>query len=101
MYYVYVLQSEMDHGLYIGYSSDLRRRMTEHYDGLSLATKHRRPWRLVYYEAYLEEVDARGREVFLKSGAGRIYLKKQCRHHFAVHPLRGANSNADPKPREA
>lgn len=51
MYYVYVLYSETDRGLCIGYSADLRRRMKEHCMGLSTATRHRRPWRLIYYEA--------------------------------------------------
>jgi len=45
---------------------------------------------LIYYEAYVEEADARGREEFLKSGSGRTYLKRQCRHYFAIHPLRTA-----------
>ena len=88
MYYVYVLQSESDDGLYIGYSENLRRRLTEHRAGQSFATSYRGPWQLIYYEAYLEKADARGREEFLKSGAGRKHLAKQCRHYFAKHPAR-------------
>jgi len=88
MFYVYVLHSAKDSGLYIGFSADLRRRVREHADGLAAATAHRRPFGLIYYEAYAEELDARGREVFLKSGAGRTYLKKQRRHYFVGHPLR-------------
>ncbi|MBP6508765.1 MAG: GIY-YIG nuclease family protein [Opitutaceae bacterium] len=88
MHYTYVLQSESDRGLYIGYSSDLRRRLTEHRAGAARATAHRGPWRLVYYEAYIDESDARGREEFLKSGAGRQHLQRQCRAHFAKHPAR-------------
>jgi putative endonuclease len=78
----------MDHGLYIGYSANLRRRLEEHRLGFSAATHHRRPWRLIYYEAYLERDDALGRERFLKSGSGRTYLKKQCLHFFECNPLR-------------
>ena len=88
MHYVYVLQSESDAGLYIGYSANLRRRLAEHEAGLSIATSYRGPWRLIYYEAYLEEADARGREEFLKSGAGRKHLAKQCRHYFVKSPPR-------------
>ena len=95
MYYVYVLQSESDQGLYIGYSGDLRRRLGEHRAGESFATHTRRPWILVYYEAYLDKADAMGREEFLKSGAGRGHLKRQCRHHFAQHPARNTQSRAD------
>ena len=35
MYYVYVLYSECDAGLYIGYTCDLRRRVDEHRRGES------------------------------------------------------------------
>jgi putative endonuclease len=88
MFYVYVLQSESDDGLYIGFSSDLKRRLKEHHAGESFATSYRGPWRLIYYEAYLEEADALGREKFLKSGGGRRFLKAQLTHHLAKHPLR-------------
>ncbi|MCP5534669.1 MAG: GIY-YIG nuclease family protein [Akkermansiaceae bacterium] len=87
MYYVYVLQSGNDHGLYIGYTSDLRRRRNEHEQGLSKSTKGRRPLDLIYYEAYLDQSDALGRERFLKSGAGRMFLKKQLKHHFETFPV--------------
>ncbi len=94
MHYVYVLQSESDDGLYIGYSGDLRRRLVEHQTGQAFATAHRGPWQLIYYEAYIEELDARGREEFLKSGLGRSYLRKQCHHHFQKHPPRKNCRNA-------
>ncbi len=88
MFYVYVLHSEMDQGLYIGYSADLRRRLTEHREGQAFATSFRGPWRLIYYEAYVEAKDALGRERFLKSGGGRRFLKKQLAHYLAKHPVR-------------
>jgi len=88
VFYVYVLQSESDDGLYIGFSTDLRRRLKEHEGGKSFATSYRGPWCLIYYEAYLEQEDAMGRERYLKSGAGRRFLKAQLRHHLAKHPLR-------------
>jgi putative endonuclease len=75
MFYVYVLHSEADHGLYIGFSTDLRRRLAEHQQGAAFATSFRGPWRLIYYEAYVEENDALGRERYLKSGGGRRFLK--------------------------
>ena len=88
MFYVYVLHSEVDEGLYIGFTGDLKRRVAEHQEGKSFSTSYRRPWRLIYYEAYLEESDAMGRERFLKSGGGRRFLSKQLHHHFLRHPLR-------------
>ena len=88
MHYVQVLYSESDRGLCIGYTGDLRRRFMEHQTGRSFATSYRGPWRLIYYEAYVDERDALGREEFLKSGAGRKHLQKQCRHFFSDHPTR-------------
>ena len=86
MYYVYVLQSEADSGLYIGYSANLKQRLRQHEAGKAQATKHRRPWRLIYYEAYRDRRDAEGRERFLKSGAGRRHLMKQNAHWFTLNP---------------
>lgn len=90
MHYVYVLRSLSDNGLYIGYSANLRRRLVQHDGGLAIATSHRGPWRLIYYEAYLEQVDALGRERFLKSGSGRSFLKRQLKHYLEKHPLSSA-----------
>ena len=90
MFYVYVLRSESDSGLYIGYSSDLRRRLAAHKQGAAQATSHRGPWSLIYYEAYTEQADALGREKYLKSGGGRIFLRKQLRHFFDKRPIRRA-----------
>jgi putative endonuclease len=94
MLYVYVLQSQSDSGLYIGFSSNLRRRFAEHQAGEAQATARRGPWMLIYYEAYLQEADARGREEFLKSGADRRFLQKQCRAHFDQHPARNSDETA-------
>jgi putative endonuclease len=63
---VYVLRSESDSGFYIGFSADLKRRLSEHKRGASFATKSRGPWKLIYYEAYLNQEDALGREKYLK-----------------------------------
>lgn len=77
MYYVYVLLSEKDHKYYIGYTIDMRRRFAEHLKGHVSSTKLRRPLKLIYYEACLNEQDAtRGKE-YLKSGSGKIYLNNR------------------------
>lgn len=66
MVYVYVLISKKDGKLYIGSTTDLRRRFLEHNSGFVLSTKSRVPFELVYYEAYRSEHDARAREANLK-----------------------------------
>ena len=66
MHYVYLLKSEKDASLYIGSTSDLKRRFAEHNEGKSRATKPRTPFQLVYYEAYKSRTDALFREKNLK-----------------------------------
>lgn len=66
MFYVYILKSKKDGKLYIGFTSNLRRRFKEHNMGLEKSTKHRIPFILVYYEAYISKKDAEERERKLK-----------------------------------
>jgi len=83
---VYVLRSESDFGFYIGFSTDLKRRLSEHTRRTSFATKSRGPWKLIYYEGYLNQEDALGRERYLKSGSGRRFLRAQLRHYLSQEP---------------
>lgn len=82
-----MLRSDSDSGLYIGYSSDLKKRLAQHKRGAATATSYRGPWKLIYYEAYLEQEDALGRERYLKSGGGRRFLRAQLSHYLAKHPF--------------
>jgi len=88
MFYVYVLQSLEDRGLYIGFSTNLKKRIAEHEHGASFATKYRGPWKLIYYEAYIDRHDAEGRERYIKSGSVRRFLRQQLRHYFEKFPAR-------------
>ena len=83
MYYVYVLRSQKDGNWYIGYSSDLRKRLQEHNRGENASTAYRGDFELIYYEAYQDKMDALGRERFLKSGSGHRFLRKQLFHFLA------------------
>lgn len=74
-YYVYVLFSLKDRRLYIGQTNELQRRMKEYWRGEVLSTCHRRPLKLIYFEGFLTRQESKRREVWLKSGAGRIELK--------------------------
>lgn len=66
MFYTYVLKSLKDGNYYIGSTNDLKRRFREHNNKKSFSTKSRAPFKLVYYEAYGSEKDARNREKNLK-----------------------------------
>jgi putative endonuclease len=72
MFYVYILKSAKDNRLYIGYSSNLKQRIKEHQSGEVDSTKHRRPFELIYYEAYRNEDDAKEREKSFKH-SGSVY----------------------------
>ena len=65
-YYVYILRSLKDSNLYIGYTNDLKRRLTEHNSLKNRSTKARTPFKLVYFEAYLDQEEAKKREENLK-----------------------------------
>ena len=83
MFYVYLLECQQDKSWYIGYTSDLRRRINDHQNGCGCRTTSiKNNWKLIYYEAYIEKQDAIGREKFLKSGLGRKYLNKQLRNYL-------------------
>ena len=67
MYYVYMIKSLLNKSWkYIGSTNDLERRFNEHQAGQVFSTKNYRPFALVYYEAYMSEMDAREREKQLK-----------------------------------
>jgi len=81
MHYVYILFCS-DQKLYIGYSENLKNRITTHQSGRARATKHRLPVKLIYYESYANKEDAKAREVYLKSGAGHAQMKRQHQHEL-------------------
>jgi len=74
-YCVYVLCSLKDHQPYIGYTTDLPRRLGEHNQGKSKATAPRRPLRLIFCEFYAAEEDAKRRENYFKTSQGKRTLK--------------------------
>mgnify|MGYP001614204872 CR=1 FL=1 len=82
MFYAYVLINK-DNFMYTGFTYDLRKRFKEHNDGKSTYTKHRGPYTLIYYEACLDENDARQREKYLKSGTGKRFIKNRLKRFLS------------------
>jgi putative endonuclease len=76
-FFVYLLESEIDKSWYIGYTSNLEKRITEHNDGQSYFTKRKMPWKIIYHEVSFNKFDAIAREKYLKTGMGRRYLKNR------------------------
>ncbi|MFC1598392.1 GIY-YIG nuclease family protein [Patescibacteria group bacterium] len=74
-YYVYVLISLRDRNFYIGFTTDLNERITRHHNGDVSSTKNRRPVELIFYEAYLEKLDALRRERYFKTTKGKATIR--------------------------
>lgn len=81
-FYTYVLLSLKDSDFYIGYTSDLKRRIEEHNLGKNFSTKFRRPFKLIYYEACIAKEGAIQREAYLKSSIGHRFLKRRLHNFF-------------------
>ena len=81
-YYVYILQSLMTEGLYIGYTSDMKKRLDEHNRGKVFSTKPYLPWKLIHFEGYRDMQDALRREKYLKTSQGSRLLKRMLKEYF-------------------
>lgn len=75
-YYTYILKSIKDGELHIGYTTNLKKRFIRHNKGLNIATKPYIPYKLIYFEGFLNRIDAKRREVYLKSGWGIKSINK-------------------------
>ncbi|MDO8557308.1 MAG: GIY-YIG nuclease family protein [Candidatus Jorgensenbacteria bacterium] len=70
---VYVILGA-DNFRYIGITSNLKRRIKEHNFGKNKSTRNYAPFRIFHTELFPDYIEARKREKFLKSGAGRKFL---------------------------
>jgi len=84
MNYVYVLRSQKNDEWYTGSTTDLRKRFRQHNDGKSGYTRKNKPYEIIYYEACINEQDARLREKYLKSGMGKRYLKNRLKRFLSL-----------------
>ena len=77
MFYVYILQSSVDNELYIGCTQSIDTRVKRHNLGHVKSTRHRRPLKLTYSEAYMDKYEAFRKERLYKTAKGkRILLQK-------------------------
>ena len=74
MYTVYVLQDESGK-LYKGFTNNIKRRLAEHRRGKTITTRKMKSVALVYTEEYHDKIEARQRELYFKTAAGRKFLK--------------------------
>ncbi|HEY0667499.1 MAG TPA: GIY-YIG nuclease family protein [Sphingobacteriaceae bacterium] len=73
--YVYALISDVDGRIYVGMAEDVALRLKQHNYGMSQSTRPYRPWKLLYQEECKDRKAARKRELQLKSGYGKEFLK--------------------------
>ncbi len=81
-HYTYLLQNKQGKDLYIGYTTDLRRRFKEHNQGKNFSTKTKGRWDIIFYEAYLDSKDAKRRERYLKTSQGSRLLKRMLKEYL-------------------
>lgn len=77
MYFVYILKSSVSNKTYTGYTENLVKRIREHNSGQTTYTKRFKPWKIVYTEELRSRLEAIQREKYLKSSAGRRFIKKE------------------------
>ena len=76
MYYVYILKLK-DNSFYVGYSDNVRERVSEHKRGIVKTTKNLLPLSLVFYAAFLTKKKALNFERYLKKGSGFAFRNKR------------------------
>ena len=81
-YIVYVLESLKDHKRYIGFTTNLAKRIKDHNNGRSFSTNPRRPFKLIYAELCTNLEDAKRREGYLKTTGGRRFLAKRLKNYY-------------------
>jgi len=75
MYFTYIIYSKNFNRYYVGLSSDVSQRLKSHNAGKVKSTKAFTSWKLVYVEKFDTRIEARKREKYLKSAAGRRWRK--------------------------
>ena len=78
MYHVYILLSDKDpNKIYIGLTTDVERRVSEHNRAQSGYSKQYAPWNLESTIAFKDKLLAEKFETYLKSGSGFAFMKKR------------------------
>ncbi|MBI3384875.1 GIY-YIG nuclease family protein [Candidatus Gottesmanbacteria bacterium] len=76
MYYFYVLRSLKNNKLYLGFTSNLRKRFNSHNNGENNATKPYAPYELIFYSGFKNQKDALNCEKYFKTTSGWKRLHK-------------------------
>lgn len=78
MFHVYLIKSvKFPETFYVGYTIDVNQRLETHNSGGSIHTAKDRPWELVMFVTFVDQVKAKAFERYLKSQSGRAFAKKR------------------------
>ena len=78
MFYVYLIRSiNFSEITYVGYTTDLKKRLQAHDAGSSIHTAKYKPWKLEIFLGFTDENKAKNFEKYLKSQSGRAFAKKR------------------------
>lgn len=72
---MYILKSLKDDSYYVGYTSNLEKRLIDHNNGLSSYTSGKCPWKLIHYESFQTKSEATKREMEIKKKKSKSILK--------------------------
>ncbi len=75
IFYTYILYSDKKDKFYVGYTSDIDKRLDKHNSGSSRSTKDGIPWKLVYFEEFETKSEAIKREIQIKRMKSRKYIE--------------------------
>ena len=76
MFTVYALKSIDRNYIYVGLTNDINRRFNQHQNGQNKTTSPYKPFVLIYQEDFPTRIEARQKEIYLKSGSGKEFLKR-------------------------
>jgi len=71
-----------DVDFYTGFTKNLKLRFEQHNNGLIESTRYRKPFKLIFYEACLDQRDASRREKYLKTYHGKMFLKRRLKSYL-------------------
>jgi len=72
-WFVYAIQSTLRNYIYVGLTSDLKKRISQHNNGKERTTRRYRPFILIHHEIFGTRLEARRREIFLNQDVERNF----------------------------
>ena len=85
MYYVYILESEKSGRHYVGSTSNLERRLTEHNEGKVKSTKRYCPWKIIFTEEFSAKQKSRDKDE--KQKVTKLKQFKNCTNILIIQNL--------------